>query len=187
MDQNNRDKTSAEDKVLAFDTLFTTNRIKLFKILLSYLDPAMQMTLSVWIKYLELSYTLQYFRSHRYAFCTDSGFDPSSHLEQIFAEVKPYCSSDEQNRLNRFWQMKQALDSARQMQQMMEMMQELFPDQSFPGMTSPNGSPIGDSPMGTVSGFPSFSFDPAQLSSLMGGENSQMFDLLSAMMNPPPA
>lgn len=175
MDQNNQDKTSAEDKVLAFDTLFTTNRIKMYKILLAYFDPAAQMVLSVCIKYLELSYTLQYFRSHRYAFI--SGFDPSASLEGICEEIKPYCSAAEQNKLNQFRQMKQTLDSFQQMQQMMEMMQELFPDLGTSKMTSPEDAP----------GFHPFPFDPAQLASLMGDENSQIFDLLAAMMNPPPS
>ena len=64
MDQNNQDKTSAVDKVLAFDTIFTNNHIKMLKVLLSYFDPAIQKTLAIYIKFLELNYTMEYFRRH---------------------------------------------------------------------------------------------------------------------------
>ena len=45
--------------VIAFDTLYTQNHIQILKILLPYFDPYGQSHLAVWIKYLELRYTLE--------------------------------------------------------------------------------------------------------------------------------
>ena len=48
------------EAVIAFDTLYTQNHIQILKILLPYFDPYGQSHLAVWIKYLELRYTLEY-------------------------------------------------------------------------------------------------------------------------------
>ena len=48
------------EAVIAFDTLYTQNHIQILKILLPYFDPYGQNHLAVWIKYLELRYTLEY-------------------------------------------------------------------------------------------------------------------------------
>ena len=50
--------------VIAFDTLYTQNHIQILKILLPYFDPYGQSHLAVWIKYLELRYTLEYVSRH---------------------------------------------------------------------------------------------------------------------------
>lgn len=50
--------------ITAFDSLFTTNRIQLLKILLPRLAPRQQSCFAVYIKLLELQYTLSFLRSH---------------------------------------------------------------------------------------------------------------------------
>lgn len=52
------------EAVIAFDTLYTQNHIQILKILLPYFDPYGQNHLAVWIKYLELRYTLEYVSRH---------------------------------------------------------------------------------------------------------------------------
>ena len=46
------------DKAAAFDTLFTSNRIQILKILAYYMDPRLLKGLAVYIKMSELQYTL---------------------------------------------------------------------------------------------------------------------------------
>ena len=48
------------DKAAAFDTLFTSNRIQILKILAYYMDPRLLKGLAVYIKMSELQYTLQF-------------------------------------------------------------------------------------------------------------------------------
>ena len=52
------------DKPAAFDTLFTNNRIQILKTLAYYIDPHLLKGLAVYIKFLELQYTLALFRKH---------------------------------------------------------------------------------------------------------------------------
>ena len=49
------------NKVMAFDTLFSTNHIAMLKILLSCLDYQAQKSMAVYIKFLELQYTIHYY------------------------------------------------------------------------------------------------------------------------------
>ena len=51
-----------QDKVTTFDTLFTNNQIQKLKILMTYLDRSMQKNMAIYIKYLELQYTMEFFR-----------------------------------------------------------------------------------------------------------------------------
>ena len=56
------------EAVIAFDTLYTQNHIQILKILLPYFDPYGQNHLAVWIKYLELRYTLEYVSTRIFIF-----------------------------------------------------------------------------------------------------------------------
>lgn len=47
------------DKVTAFDALFTNNQIQKLKVLISYVDSPMQQQLAIYIKFLELKYTME--------------------------------------------------------------------------------------------------------------------------------
>ena len=178
MDQNNQDKTSAVDKVLAFDTIFTNNHIKMLKVLLSYFDPAIQKTLAIYIKFLELQYTFAYFQNHARVFSSGhSPPDTSSDLNNLCREILPYCAPDERKKIEQIRQMQQTMENFRQMQQVMETMKELFPD-GFPSFGSQTDEETGsDASSGNAP------FNAELLSSLNGGENSQMFDMLAAMMN----
>ena len=42
------------NKVIAFDTLFTTNHIQMLKVMLPYMDNKAQKSLAVYIKFMEL-------------------------------------------------------------------------------------------------------------------------------------
>lgn len=53
------------DKVLAFDTLYTSNHIQMLKIFLPYLDSNLQKYLAIYIKYSELQYTLSFYKKRK--------------------------------------------------------------------------------------------------------------------------
>lgn len=57
------------DKAAAFDTLFTSNRIQILKILAYYMDPRLLKGLAVYIKMSELQYTLTLFAGIRRLLC----------------------------------------------------------------------------------------------------------------------
>ena len=84
-----------QKKVMAFDNLFTTNRIQILKILLSYMAPSTQKTLAIYIKFLELQYTLTLFQNYPdtslLGFDTENTFDISK-LEAM--NILTECNND---------------------------------------------------------------------------------------------
>lgn len=159
------------DKVTAFDTLFTTNRIQMYKVLLSYLPPSFQKTLAVYIKLSELQYTLSFFNRHpRANLCSSSlpvgqgaACSDSEGLSNLFDDLSPYLSQGEQNRFAQMKNMMQSMRNMQEMMEMMEMMKSMFPD----GM----GSFTGDS-MSWMSNMPDMNFDPSMLEMVMQMMNS---------------
>lgn len=188
MDQKNQDKASSVDKVLIFDTIFTNNHIKMLKVLLSYFDPEVQKMLAVYIKFLELQHTLAYFKNHSQVF--PAGHSPSPgtppDISNLCQELLPYCTQKERERIGQLRQMQQSMENFRQMQQMMEMMKELFPD-GFPSFSgnensseTENENENGNKNENESGG--GMPFSPELLASLMGGENTQMLDMISTLM-----
>lgn len=148
------------DKILAFDTLFTTNHIKILKVLFSYLDSKMKKQLAVYIKYMEFQFTLQYFNKNPYGIGGFESSDENKDYSVLIKEIIPYCTKDEQQKMEQFSQMFQAMKMYQDMSQTMSMASELFPDM---GNMAEGG------------------FSPEILSSLFGADTSNMMDLFAAM------
>ena len=135
--------------VNSFDTTFTNNHICMFKVLLPFLPVSLQGNLAIYIKYMELQYTMQYFKqlSNRKTHSlfptddpapTDNPFDFSS----LFEELLPYSTPSQKQQ---FTQLRNLFETMRNMQDMMEMletMKELFPE----GMGNPDGENISFNP-----------------------------------------
>lgn len=137
-----QEQNNAADKVLAFDTLFTNNHIKMLKVLVFYLDSSMQKLLTVYIKFLELQHTLKYFNTPSFhlsdfnvniknSFSQNSPFISDLDINVLCKEILPYCNKSEKQRLENIMQMQQTIDNFQQISQTMEMIKELFPE----GMT----------------------------------------------------
>lgn len=117
-----------QDKIIAFDTLFTTNHIQMLKIFISYLEPPMQKNIAVYIKYLELQYTISFFKQHRFLSSASLKTEPSFHFVKLCSEALPYCSPGEKKQLEGIREMMQTFESYKEMMQMVQMMKELFPE-----------------------------------------------------------
>ena len=117
------------DKAAAFDTLFTSNRIQILKILAYYMDPRLLKGLAVYIKLSELQYTLALFRRHPE---TSLGNVSASINENIAAELcsdlMPLCDEAQKTSLQRITQMMDNIHNFQEMMEMVQTMQELFPD-----------------------------------------------------------
>lgn len=161
-----------QDGIIAFDTLFTNNHICMMKLLLPMLPPSNQKSIAIYIKYMELQYTLQYFVRHPQGFYipipqTDAGpHDFNTLLETLF----PYCTPREKEN---FTQMRNMFNTFRNMQNMMEMMnmiKEMFPEGFSP---SEDFSSSASSDEMSAAGFPNISPDMlAGLSSMFGGKET---------------
>lgn len=117
------------DKAAAFDTLFTSNRIQILKILAYYMDPRFLKGLAVYIKLSELQYTLALFRRHPE---TSLGLASSSVNEnfagELCSDLMPLCDEAQKASLQQMTQMMDNIHNFQEMMEMVQTMQELFPE-----------------------------------------------------------
>ncbi|MCH5274348.1 MAG: hypothetical protein J1E65_00815 [Lachnospiraceae bacterium] len=120
-----RDEAEKKDRIRAFDALFTTNHIQIYKLLLPYLDPSLQQQLAVYIKYLEFQYTAAYFKHHPFG-CMPR--EILSDTTQLYHEILPYCSYAERKKVERLIDIFSTLKNAEEMMETVNMMKEIFPE-----------------------------------------------------------
>lgn len=155
MGKNEKDS----DSVLAFDTLFTTNSIQILKILLPCLSSRMQPFLAVFIKYLELQYTMQYFKTHPGSYGGRQMENTSMDFSTIFPKIQGYLSPAERSRIEQLMNMMQTFEKAQEMKPMFDMMSSLF--------AAEGGMDGGGNPMD-------------MLKNMLTPEQQAMFDMFSA-------
>lgn len=136
-----------EDKgretITTFDTLLTTNRLQMMKVLLSYLAPEQQGSLAVYIKFSELQYALQLlkrsppqpiFRGHRTILTFQSLLGGNllendfSGVLELLEELLPFSGPQERARIQNIRNFLSGMSQMREMMEMMEMMRELYPE-----------------------------------------------------------
>ncbi len=121
-------KTPAEDRILAFDTLFTTNQIQKFKILLPFLDNQMQKQMAIMIKLMELQYAISYFRNHPYRLCGCFTQETNTDFHSLINAMSAYTDRRERQQMQQFMNVFQTMETYREVSQTMEMMKEFMPD-----------------------------------------------------------
>lgn len=160
-----------KDKILAFDSLFTTNHIQIFKILLSYMNPSAQKNLAIYIKLMELQYTLAFFQKYPHAAVNRLPREGSMQSARFFDEITPFCDISQRTKINQFKKTLQSMEQMQEMMGMVEMMKELFPQET--------GSTEDTAGMGPGN------MDVTQLLNMLGGGNmpdlSGMSDIISLL------
>ena len=166
------------DKVTAFDALFTNNQIQKLKILISYVDIPMQRQLAVYIKFLELQYTMELFRRSPGLSVSPSPREDSLDPAKLCQEIIPYSSPGERSQLNQLASMLQAMSHYQEVMETVKMFQEMFPEgMSFPGSQGAEG----DGANGASDGF-----GPGMMAAGMSGlfgENMPDLSQLMSMMS----
>lgn len=158
--------------VTAFDSLFTTNKIQMLKVMLAWLPPAQQGIFAVYIKFLELQYacTLLHRRPEtcltgaRHLSADFFSGDNSDAIE-LLDELLPYSSQAERSRIDSMKSMLQNMGKMKEMMEMAEMMKEMFPEGFGGGGETPMG---GMSPMDILSG----------MAGMSGTDVSAVFDMM---------
>lgn len=113
------------DRVLAFDSLFTTNHIQMLKILLGYMEPTVQGKLAVYIKFQELQYTLQLISAHPNISLSPCFKGDRSNLSTLLDEILFFCDPIEREKFQNLKNMFQSFES---MQEMLELLREMAPE-----------------------------------------------------------
>lgn len=153
---------------MAFDTLFTTNHIQMLKILLTYVDTSMQKTLAVYIKFLELQYTLSFFRTYSSSVLPGFRQEKDFHIANLCDELLPLCGQEGQEQLKQMKNMFQNFENLQEMLQMIQTMKDLFPESENIFGTDPSALFSG------LSGMPDIS----------GMDMSQLFEMFQGMQTP---
>ncbi len=166
----NEQNIEGTSKVIAFDTLFCTNHIQMLKVMLPYMDNQTQKSMAIYIKFLELNYTMEYFRRHPYPLCGCMERREAPDLLQMCSELLPYCTESEKSQIEQIQNILRSMEMYREMSQTMEMMKEFMPDAaSFMDASAAQSNSQG--PCAQDEGNPGAQGEP-------GG-----FDMMSMLMN----
>lgn len=126
------EKREDASNVMAFDALYTTNQIQKLKVLLPYIEPSMQKHLAVYIKYMELQYTMNYTKRHTSTLCGCGLSQPEKpDLRKLCKELSLYSTPEEIRQLEQIQNILQTLETVQEMSQTMSAMQEIFPDMNM--------------------------------------------------------
>lgn len=163
---------NGQEKIVAFDTLFTTNQIQILKILLTYVEPAQQKLIAVYIKFLELQYTMTFFQKYPSSKLSCTEFFPKEegfNAGKLCEEVLPFCTPSDRDKLNQMKNMYESFTNMQEMMQMVQMMKDLFPE---------GENPMGEDPSAMFSGFANmFGFQ----NNSQGTDMSQLFEMFQSM------
>lgn len=174
------EKNENASNVMAFDALYTTNQIQKLKVLLPYIEPSMQKHLAVYIKYMELQYTMTLTKKHAAALCGCGLSQPEKpDLKKLCKELCLYSTPEEIRQLEQIQNMLQTLETVQEMTQTMNAMQEIFPDMN---MDSLFGNPLsGSDPFGgTTAGSENAGGSPDGFAA----SGSPMLSMLMNMLTP---
>lgn len=102
---------------------------------------------------MEFQYALSLFKQKPF-----SPFTANRDMHTLFSDLKPYCSPKDKEKFAQFEQLFASLENMNEMMEMMSMMKEMFPDGNA-------------------------GFDISQLSEMMGGDSSGMFEMFQSFNN----
>lgn len=158
--------------VIAFDTLYTQNHIQILKILLPYFDPYGQSHLAVWIKYLELRYTLEYVSRHPSPpYKNQTSGTSSPDFAVLFEQIKNFCSPREKALFGELLNLQKNLELFEEMKGMMQLFETLR--ESAPDVDADTAANTDCSGTNPAAG----NFDPMTfLKGMLSPEQQEMFE-----------
>lgn len=167
------EKREDASSVMAFDALYTTNQIQKLKVLLPYIEPSMQKHLAVYIKYMELQYTMNFIKRHDSTLCGCELSQPDKpDLRKLCRELCLYSTPEEIRQLEQIQNIIQTMETMQEMSQTMSAMQEIFPDMNMDSLFA-----------GPLSGTEKTG-DNTEGSEQSSAAGSPMMDMLMQMLSP---
>ena len=102
--------------------------------------PSTQKTLAIYIKFMELQYTLNFFKYYKDTSLCGSESEKTFDITKLCTEILPFCGPAEQEKIVQMQSMMENFDKMKEMMQMVQMMQEMFPEGApFGGMNGESG------------------------------------------------
>ncbi len=174
------DKKEDASNVMAFDALYTNNQIQKLKVLLPYIEPSMQKHLAVYIKYMELQYTMTLTKKHSAALCGCSLSQPERpDLKKLCRELCLYSTPEEIKQLEQIQNILQTMETVQEMSQTMSAMQEIFPDMNMDSLFENPLSGMGQTGAADGSETPTASGSPMMdmLMNMLTPEQREMYEM----------
>lgn len=111
------------DQVLAFDTLYTNNHIQMLKVLLPHLPRGQKNQFAVFIKYMELQYTITLTekQKNQINICTASYDSTPIDWNGLLKELQPYCTTTEKRKMSQIKEMMNTFQMLQEMDKYKEM------------------------------------------------------------------
>lgn len=120
------------NRVELFNARFSNRQINMLKVLISFLPTSSQKDFSIYIKYMELQYTLQSFRSNNSSSeqYNQAGIYQADtiDLSQVWDELMPYCDEQTGQQFQKMRNLFQTIQNIQEMMEVFETMKELFPE-----------------------------------------------------------
>ena len=167
--------------VIAFDTLFSTNHIRMMKIMLPYMDNQMQKSMAVYIKFLELHYTINYYKKNPYPICGCLKEDSSPDFGKICTELIPYCTEKEKKQMEQIRGILKSMEMYQEISKTMEMMKDFMPDTDMSNLFQNFGG-LGD--ISDIFNAGGKKHDTEKASSSTGSDDFDMINLMKTMLSP---
>lgn len=121
-------ETIKNEPIYAFDSLYTTNHIQMLKILLPCLNPPLQKNLALYIKFLELRYTISFLNAQPYVI-SGCGFDKEHQGQDIpINDLLPYLTQQEAENFRQFQKSMDMMKQFSNMQKNMEALKGILPE-----------------------------------------------------------
>lgn len=168
------------EKIIAFDTLFSTNHTQMLKILLPFMDNQTQKHLAIFIKFLELSYTINYLKKHPFQLCGCADHESGSDFPGLCSQLLPFCNDNEKKQIEQMRGIFQSMEMYREMSKTMEIMKDFMPDVGdlFQNMQAASFQGAADSAYTTPSDAPVPGFSITDmLMNMLTPEQKEMYEM----------
>ena len=164
--------SNEHNKVIAFDTLFSTNHISMLKIMLPYMDNQIQKSFAIYIKFLELNYTIEFFKRNSAPIYSCMEKADSQDMFRLCSELLPYCNDTERKQIEQIKSIFQGMEMYREMSKTMEMMKDFMP--GMDNMENFSNLFTGNTSSEQEAGGPDIM---SILTNMLSPEQKEMFDL----------
>lgn len=168
------------EKIIAFDTLFSTNHTQMLKILLPFMDNQTKKHLAIYIKFLELSYTINYLKKHPLELLGCADHESSFDFPGLCGQLLPFCNDKEKKQIEQMRGIFQSMEMYREMSKTMEAMKDIMPDMGdlFQNMQAASFQGAPDSTIANTSGMPASGFPITDiLMNMMTPEQKEMYEM----------
>lgn len=116
-----------QDAIYAFDTLYTNQQIQMLKLAIPLLPPVYRSFLAVYIKFLELKFTISSAGKLNFSggFHEDRNYTLDARsLDQYFQSIMPYINENDKANIQKIKNMVQTMEQFKQMRPILEMMSQ---------------------------------------------------------------